>query len=99
MDHSNKTHENHSHSGYGMYLGTWLTLLVLTALTVAVAGMRLGNLSVLAAILIASVKATIVTLFFMHLKSESPTLKMMVVVCLVTLAIFIGITFTDYSFR
>jgi len=99
MDHSNESHEEHAHSGFGMYLTTWLALLVLTALTVGVAGMKLGNLSVFVAVLIAAIKSTIVTLFFMHLKNESTTLKVMVIVCLVTFAIFVGITFTDYPFR
>jgi len=52
-------------------LGTWATLLVLTALTVTAARMDLGHLNVVIALAIAAVKASIVALFFMHLKYEN----------------------------
>jgi cytochrome c oxidase subunit 4 len=84
---------------YGTYLLTWFALLLLTALTVTVAGMHLGGLSILGAILIASAKATIVLLIFMHLRYEARVFRIMVVVVLVTLAVFIGLTFLDISFR
>jgi cytochrome c oxidase subunit IV len=51
-------------------LGTAATLLALTALTVAVARLNLGAGSVAVALGIAAVKASLVALFFMHLKYE-----------------------------
>jgi cytochrome c oxidase subunit 4 len=89
----------HEHSGYGVYLLTWFALLVFTAITVAVAGMQLGKLSVLTALVIASIKATIVLYFFMHLKYERPLYKTMFFVSIGALTIFIGITFFDVLFR
>ena len=88
-----------THAGYRIYVLTWISLLILTAITVSVAGMHLGNLSVFAAVLIAAVKAGIVLNFFMHLKYESALFKVMVYVALVALSVFIGITFFDILFR
>lgn len=92
-------HEHHEPVGYGLLILVWLSLLVLTALTVTIAGMNLGALSVTVAVLIASIKASVVLFFFMHLKYEKTVYKTMVFVCLGTFAIFIGITFLDQPFR
>lgn len=94
-----KDETGHEEGGFGVYLLTWLALLVLTAITVTVAGMHLGGLSVFVALLIASIKASVVVTWFMHLKHEQPVFKIMVFVCLGTFAIFIGITFVDILFR
>lgn len=51
-------------------LGTAAGLLALTALTVALARFDLGTGSIGIALAIASAKATLVALFFMHLKYE-----------------------------
>ena len=91
--------ENHKLVGYGTYFLTWFALLVLTALTVTVAGMHLGKLSIVGAIIIASAKATIVLLIFMHLRYEARVFRIMVVVVVLTLAVFIGFTFFDISYR
>jgi cytochrome c oxidase subunit 4 len=89
----------HEHGGYGVYLLTWLALLVLTAITVTVAGMDLGRLSMLTALGIATLKVSLVLSFFMHLKYERPLFRVMFFVVVVTLAIFIGLTFFDPLFR
>ena len=89
----------HEHGGYGVYVITWISLLVLTAITVTAAGMKLGTISVLMAIAIATVKAGVVLSFFMHLKYESALLKTTVGVGLAALAVFIGLTFVDVLFR
>lgn len=92
-------HSQESHGGYGVYVLTWLALVILTAITVAVAGMNLGKISVLTAVLIASLKATLVLSFFMHLRYERPLFTIMFLVVIVVLAIFIGLTFFDPLFR
>jgi len=54
-----------------VYLGVFVSLLVLTALTVGVSYVQLGTArNVAIGILIAAVKASLVMLFFMHLKGE-----------------------------
>jgi cytochrome c oxidase subunit 4 len=84
---------------FSTYLLIWLGLLVLTGVTVTVAGLNLGNLSVLGAILIAAVKGTLVVLFFMHIKYEDRVFKIMLGVAIITLAVIMVLTFVDTSFR
>ena len=97
MDHEHET--SHEPVGYGLYVVAWLALLVLTAITVSVAGMSFGSFSVFVALLIASIKASVVLYLFMHLKYESRLFHVMLFIVLVTLAIFIALTFTDILFR
>jgi cytochrome c oxidase subunit 4 len=97
MKHEHET--KHEPAGYGVYFLTWFTLVVLTSITVTAAGMDFGNLSVFVALVIAAVKASVVLYLFMHLKYESKMFHIMVIVVLVTLVIFIGLTFTDTLFR
>jgi len=51
-------------------LGTAAALFALTAVTVAAARLDLGSASVAVALAIATVKASLVALFFMHLRYE-----------------------------
>jgi len=84
---------------YGTYVLVWLGLLVFTALTVTVAGMNLGRFSILIPLLIASLKSGLVLYFFMHLKYEKMLFKVMVFIAILMVAIFIGFTFFDISYR
>ena len=81
------------------FVSVWLVLIVLTALTVTIARMDLGALSILTAIVIASVKAGLVLWFFMHLKYEQRLFKLLLLVPVVTLAVIIGLTFVDVWYR
>jgi cytochrome c oxidase subunit 4 len=54
-----------------LYLAVWGTLVVLTAITVAVSRFDFGTWNTVIAIVIATIKATIVALFFMHLKYDN----------------------------
>jgi cytochrome c oxidase subunit 4 len=99
MSHDHEHATDHEPVGYGTYILTWFTLVVLTAVTVTAAGMNFGKLSVLVALLIATIKAGVVLMIFMHLKYEPRLFKTMVWIVLITLAIFVGLTFTDTLFR
>jgi cytochrome c oxidase subunit 4 len=92
-------HEEHQLINYGTYIMVWLALLILTGLTVTVAGLNLKNFAIAVAILIAGFKSTLVLNYFMHLKFESALFKNMVFVTIFTLAIIIILTFTDILFR
>ncbi len=81
------------------YIAVWAGLLALTALTIKVAALRLGALSMLANLLIASSKASLVLWFFMHLKYETRLLKTMLLVPIATLTVMIGLTFFDIWYR
>ena len=74
-------------------------LMVLTAVTVAVAFVNLGSLNFPVAIAIAITKATLVILFFMHVKYSSRLTKMVVAMSFFFLAIMFGLTLTDYMSR
>ncbi len=98
MAHDSDAHVPHPLS-YRLLVGIWAALMVLTALTVAVAQVDLGFLNIVAALGVASVKASLVVFVFMHLKYENRTLKAMVALAFVILAIFIGFTFWDVGLR
>jgi cytochrome c oxidase subunit 4 len=81
------------------YILIWFGLLVLTGVTITAAGLNLGTLSVMAAIVIAAVKSTLVVLFFMHIKYEDRVFKMMLGLAIFTLMVIMVLTFADVSFR
>lgn len=81
------------------YLGIWLTLVLLTGLTVSVTYLDLRKLAVIAAVLIATIKATLVVLYFMHLRYESRLFTTLLLVGLGTFGIFITLTFADLAYR
>ncbi len=81
------------------YVAVWLSLLALTAITIFVAALHLGTFSTLAALLIASIKASLVLWFFMHLKYEKPLFKFLFLVPIATLTVIIGLTFFDIGYR
>ena len=56
---------------YRIYLLVWLALLVLTLVTWLVSFVPLGLMNVTVAMVIASAKASLVALFFMHLRHEN----------------------------
>ncbi len=93
--------EQHDHHILSFrFLGlVWLALMGLTALTVFAAGIDFGYANVVAALAIATTKACLVVLFFMHLKYENRLFQGMVLLCFVILAIFIGFTFFDVGHR
>jgi cytochrome c oxidase subunit 4 len=81
------------------YFGVFAILLIMTAATVAVARVDLGVFNISVALLIAVAKATLVVLFFMHLKYSKPLIALVAVAGLVWLAILVGLTLTDYFSR
>lgn len=75
--------------------GVLVALLILTWLTVAVTYVELGALNVWAALLIAFIKASLVCLYFMHLRWDHPYNGIVLLVALLFVVIFIGITIVD----
>jgi len=96
-DHEHEEH--HEPAGYGVYFLTWFSLLVLTAITVTAAGMHFGSMSVVVALFIALIKASIVLWLFMHLKYEDTLFHRLIWVMIFAMVVFIGLTFTDTLFR
>ena len=85
---------------YARYAYIWIALVALTALTVTTASLNVGKLGIIIVLAIASTKSVLVLLYFMHLRWEKRLLlKILVPIAICTLAIFIGLTFTDISNR
>ncbi|QMU56018.1 MAG: cytochrome-c oxidase [Candidatus Mycalebacterium zealandia] len=88
----NTQHDDHSH-GIRQYVVVWITLMALTVLTVWSAGKDLGGyLNITVAMVIASVKAGIVALYFMHLKFEDKLTWVYAIYPLFLLFLLIGFT-------
>lgn len=103
-------HDHHGHGAGGdhvphvlpmrVYIATWLTLLVLTVVTVGASYMNLGHAgNLIVAMLIASIKASVVALIFMHLKWDHKFHSVIFVMSLLFLAVFIAFTMFDTEFR
>ncbi len=82
-----------------VYVWVWAALLCLTAVTVSAKYADLQHLAIFAALLIATVKAGLVVLYFMHVRFEKPIFAVMILVLLATYGIYIGLTFVDYANR
>jgi cytochrome c oxidase subunit 4 len=74
-------------------------LLMLTTISILAVKIHLGAFTVALALILASIKVTIVLTYFMHLKFENLLLRLMVGGVFLLFAIVIGITFIDYYFR
>ncbi|MHC4220422.1 MAG: cytochrome C oxidase subunit IV family protein [Planctomycetota bacterium] len=74
---------------------TGFALLVLTVITVYVASFDFGNINIWVALSIAAVKASLVVLFFMHLRYDRPFNGIIFVTALAFVALFISFTLTD----
>jgi cytochrome c oxidase subunit 4 len=82
-----------------VYFAIFGSLMVLTAITVGVAFLNLGAFNFPVAISIAFLKATLVVLFFMHVKYSSKLTKLLVGSTFFFLAALFGLTMTDYLSR
>jgi cytochrome c oxidase subunit 4 len=74
-------------------------LLILTAATTAISYIELGEFNAVVALAIAVLKATLVVLFFMHVKYSSRLTKLTVASGLFTFLVLITMTMTDYISR
>ena len=82
-----------------MYVGIFLALMVCTAATVWAAYVNLGQMNIVIALVIATFKATLVVLFFMHAK-YSPKRTHLIIICAVFwLGIMLALTLSDYETR
>jgi len=82
-----------------IYLGIGGALFFLTIVTVAVAQVHLGPLNLIVALAVAVVKATLVGLYFMHLKYDHRLYSLVFVSAVVFLGIFITLTMLDTTRR
>jgi cytochrome c oxidase subunit IV len=80
---------------FGVLLGVFVALLVLTYITVAVTKIDLGSLNLWIALGVATVKAALVVLFFMHLRYDSFFNSIIFLCALVFVFLFLAITIMD----
>lgn len=91
----------HSHSegnhvtGYKTYFIVWVLLMILTATTVYVSYLDFGTFNIVIAMVVASIKASVVALFFMHLKFEDKITWLFAIFPLVLLFLLISMTILD----
>lgn len=104
------TNNPHKASGHGEaihivsyrdHASTFLSLILLTVMTVTVSvfGADLYTLTVLTALAIASGKAVVVALYFMHLKYDPKIYRAMIGLVLVLFGVFAVLTLIDYLIR
>ncbi len=77
------------------YIIVACALFVFTGITVGVSLIPLGGWNAVVAVLIASIKATLVGLFFMHLLYDKKIYLVIVMVAVVILFIFLTLTMFD----
>lgn len=75
--------------------GVFSALLVLTFVTVAVTWIDLGVWNLWIAMFVATIKASLVVLFFMHLWWDRPVIGIVLVFALLLVGLFIGLALTD----
>ena len=88
-------HEEHASHSIGFSLLIGAGLLVLTATTVAAAFVNLGPFNPVIALLIATIKATLVILFFMHVKYSPGLTRVIILAGFFWFAILVALTLSD----
>jgi cytochrome c oxidase subunit IV len=98
-------HARHADLGHehvtplSVYLGIFGALMALTIITVAVAWADLGSLNIIVALGVAVVKATLVVLYFMHVKYSSKLTWIVIGSGIFWLGILLSLTMADYLTR
>ena len=82
-----------------LYVGIFLALMIFTALTVWVAFFDLGAFNTVVALIIAITKATLVVLYFMHVRYSSGLTALVVMSGVFWLAVMIVFTMSDVVSR
>ena len=83
----------------GVYAAIITTLAILTVITVKAAYVDLGRFNIVVALVIATIKATLVVLFFMHAKYVPRRTKLVIMAGIFWLALLLFMTLSDYVSR
>ena len=81
------------------YAKTLVTLLILTGITVGASYINFGAFNVVVALTIATIKATLVALFFMHLLHDKPVNGLIAAAGFLFLGLFLMFTLLDFDSR
>jgi cytochrome c oxidase subunit IV len=83
-----------------IYYMIWITLMVFTVITAAVAFVDLGPFNTVVALVIATFKATLVVLFFMHVKYTSEKMtKTVIMSAIFWLGLLLILSLADFATR
>jgi len=96
---SENTQSHHHIIPLKTYFGIAGALFVLTGITIWVAQYHFGEWNIIVALLIACTKGSLVALYFMHLRYDNKLYGAILVLSLLFLAIFIGLTMIDTMYR
>ena len=96
---SDSAHANHHIGSVGMYVAVFLSLIVCTVLTYAVSFVDLGFMNTAVALAIAVTKASLVIIFFMGVRYNTPLTKVVAVSGFVWVLILFCLGMTDYLSR
>lgn len=94
-------HGEHAHASFAhpmaprMLIGVFAALIALTIITVVAANFPLGEWEIVVSLTIATIKASLVVLFFMHVWYDKPFNALIFVSSLAFVALFLGITLID----
>jgi cytochrome c oxidase subunit 4 len=82
-----------------VYFAIFAALMILTAATVAAAFMDLGPFNLTVALAIATVKATLVVLYFMHVRYNPKLIWLAITLAVSWLGVLVVVTLSDYLSR
>ena len=82
-----------------VYFAIFAALMIGTALTVWAAFQNFGKFNIVIALSIATIKATLVVLYFMHARYSLKRTQLVIVCSVFWLAIMLALTLTDYDTR
>jgi len=91
-------HKQHITS-YKTQLIVLTSLIILTAVSVAITSVELGPFNTLVAMLIAGIKASLVFAWFMHLKFDNKLFLIFTVLVITVFLLVLLVTFFDYLYR
>ncbi|MEM7473495.1 MAG: cytochrome C oxidase subunit IV family protein [Planctomycetota bacterium] len=96
-------HDSHGHDHHGFahpmpiwqLLAVFFALIILTIATVYQATLDLGSMELVASLIIATIKASLVLLFFMHMIHDKPLNAIFFMSSFIFVALFLGFTLMD----
>lgn len=94
-EHSHDDHGNSHVMAPAMLIGVFVALLILTVVTVVLAGFPLGEYEVAVAMFIATIKAALVCFIFMHLMYDKMMNALFFFFSVVFAGLFVIIAMTD----
>ncbi len=91
--------EDAAHPSDRVYVAVFGALVALTGVTVGVSYLDMKRLAMFAALLVATTKAGLVAAYFMHLRFEPKTYTWVLAIAVLSIVVFLGLTFADVGPR